>query len=414
MSRPPEAGVGPGVGAGARAPTLSRSRRLVGVDAARGVALLGMMAAHLIPRQGASDVESWGFALVDGRSAATFALLAGVGLALADGGRSGGRTPFGRMVARTAVRALLILVVGLLLASFSPPVAIILQYYAVSFLLVAPLLRLPVPVLGLGGLVWLGAAPFASHALRAAGALAGPGPQIGITQAVTAPLDALLTLLLTGYYPVLTWFGYLLLGAAVGRLALTRSRTAVALTVSGAVLLSGATLLSTELWSRTDAGDALAGSLAETGRAATGPFFGTTPTTSWWWLALDVPHSGTPLDLLGTTGAALLVIGGCLLLSRTPVVWLLRPVAAAGSMTLTLYTVHVLAVLAGLPGLDDGANWAVHAAAAVALATLVRTFSTRGPLEALVAAVVDGVAGPTTPRAEPPLRTAARTPRLGP
>ena len=392
-------GAGRGAGGGAAAPTLPRSRRLIGVDAARGLALLGMMAAHLVPRLGASGEETWGFALVDGRSSATFALLAGVGLALADGGRAGARTPFGRMVARTSVRALVILVIGLLLASLGPPVAIILQYYALSFLLLAPLLRLPAPVLGLGGLVWLGLAPFASHALRAAGALEGPGAQVGTVQVLTAPLDALVTLLLTGYYPVLSWFGYLLVGAAVGRLAITRTPVAAALAATGAVLMVAATLGSGVLSSDADARAALADSVATTGRAVTGPFYGTTPTTSWWWLALDVPHSGAPPDLLGTTGAALLVLGGCLLLSRTPVVWLLRPIAAAGSMTLTLYTVHVLAVLAELPGLGAGADWVFHAVTALAVATLVRAFLTRGPLEAFVAAVVDGAAGPATPRA---------------
>ena len=44
--------------------------------------------------------------------------------------------------------------------------------------------------------------------------------------------------------------------------------------------------------------------------------YGTTPSTSWWWLAVSAPHSGTPLDLLHTTGTALAVIGGCLLSPR--------------------------------------------------------------------------------------------------
>ncbi len=389
------------------APTLARSRRLVGVDAARGLALLGMMAAHLVDRLDPSGREQWGFALVDGRSSATFALLAGVGLALADGGHAGPRTPQGRMVARTAVRALCILLLGLFLADLGPPVAIILQYYAVLFLVVAPLLRLPAPVLGAGGLLWLLAAPSVSHALRDAGALDGPGPQVGLAALVTSPPDALVSLLLTGYYPVLTWTGYLLVGAAVGRLALDRTAVAAGLAATGAVLMAGAAAVSGLLTSTSTAQAALLEAAVGTGRSVSGPFYGTTPTTSWWWLALDVPHSGTPPDLLGTTGAALLVLGGCLLLCRTPALLLLRPLAAAGSMTLTLYTVHVLAVLLGLPGLGDGASWVVHAVTAVVLATALRTAVDRGPLEALVAAVVDGVAGPATPRpgtGSPPAR----------
>lgn len=386
------------------APTLPRSRRLVGVDAARGLALLGMMAAHLLPRLGPTGQESQAFALVDGRSSATFALLAGVGLALADGGHAGPRTPYGRMVARTAVRALLILAVGLLLADLQPPVAIILQYYAVSFVLLAPLLRLPAPLLGAAGLLWLGLAPFVSHALRAAGGLDGPGPQVGLVALLVQPAGSVVDLLLTGYYPVLTWFGYLLVGAAVGRLALTRTAVAAGVAATGAVLLVGATVVAGSVGSSPTAQSVLAEASFGTGRTTEGPFYGTTPTTTWWWLALDVPHSGTPPDLLGTAGAALLVIGGCLLLSRTPVLWLLRPLAAAGSMTLTLYTAHVLAVLLQQPDLPATAAWAVHAVTAVVLATALRAVWSRGPLEAVVAAVVDGTAGPAAPRETAPGR----------
>lgn len=378
-------------------PALPRSRRLVGVDAARGLALLGMMAAHLLDRTDAAGNPSAVFALVDGRSSATFALLAGVGLALADGGNGGTRTPYRQMVARTSVRALVILVVGLLLADAQPPVAIILQYYALSFLLLAPLLRLPAGILALNGVAWLLLAPFVSHAIRSATGLVGPGAQVGLTRLLVQPLGSLGDLLLTGYYPVLTWFGYLLVGAAVGRLALHRGVVAVTLLGAGLLLSIGADIVSTVLKAMSEAAEALQGVDLATGRSASGPFFGTTPTSSWWWLALDNPHSGTPPDMLGTTGAALVVLALCLLLARTAAGWALLPLAAAGSMTLTLYTVHVVAVLAGQPPLPPHPGWFVHAVLAVVLASLWRSRFTRGPLEALTAATVDAVAGPRPP-----------------
>src|SRR5690606_9273517 len=64
--------------------------------------------------------------------------------------------------------------------------------------------------------------------------------------------------------------------------------------------------------------------------------YGTTPTTSWWWLAVVTPHSGTPFDMWHTMGTAAAVLGAMLLLARRLGV-LLRPLAAIGSMTLTLY-----------------------------------------------------------------------------
>ena len=43
---------------------------------------------------------------------------------------------------------------------------------------------------------------------------------------------------------------------------------------------------------------------------------GVTPTTSWWWLAVALPHSSTPFDLARTIGTSLAVLGAMLLLDR--------------------------------------------------------------------------------------------------
>lgn len=368
-------------------------RRLVGVDAARGLALLGMMAAHLVGDGtsvlGLLDAR----ALVDGRSSAMFAVLAGVGLALADGGQHPPRAGYRQMLARTAVRALVVLLVGLLLAGLGPPVAIILQYYALLFLLVSPLVRLPPAVLlGLGG-AWLAVGPVLSHVLRAGLGLTGPSAQVDMLVLLSDPVGGLVELLLTGYYPVLTWWAYLLVGAGVGRLALDRARTAGTLLAIGGLLAVLAPLASGLLLRAGGAAGIAAAPDTLTDRGVEGPFFGTTPTSSWWWLALDDPHAGTPLDLLGTTGSALLALGACLLLAHARLGPVLLPLAAAGSMTLTLYSTHVVAVWLGAPPLPAVPSWWVHAVLALVLATLWRSTFGRGPLEAATAAVVDGAAG---------------------
>ena len=61
------------------------------------------------------------------------------------------------------------------------------------------------------------------------------------------------------------------------------------------------------------------------------------------------------------------------------------PLAAAGSMPLTLYSLHVL-VLATADGPDPLRFWALQAVAALVTATAWRRFLGRGPLEALLAA----------------------------
>jgi hypothetical protein len=81
------------------------------------------------------------------------------------------------------------------------------------------------------------------------------------------------------------------------------------------------------------------------------------------------------------------VLGACLLLARLLPRLALLPFAAAGSMTLSLYTAHVLALADGSPFLTRDARtlWLAHVAVALAVATVWRTGIGRGPLEALVA-----------------------------
>jgi len=81
------------------------------------------------------------------------------------------------------------------------------------------------------------------------------------------------------------------------------------------------------------------------------------------------------------------VLGACLLLARLLPKVLLLPLAATGSMTLTLYTAHVLALADDSPFLsnDRRALWLAHVAIALVVATVWRTAVGRGPLEALVA-----------------------------
>ena len=118
---------------------------MAGVDLARGLAVIGMFAAHLlwIPPFHWADASTW-HDVVNGRSSILFATLAGVSIGLVTGRTTPLRgTALALARSRLAVRALLVWLLGVALISLEVPVYVILPAYAVLFLLVLPLLRLP-------------------------------------------------------------------------------------------------------------------------------------------------------------------------------------------------------------------------------------------------------------------------------
>jgi hypothetical protein len=371
-------------------------RRLVGVDAARGVALLGMMSVHVLPSTTGDGGVSLAYLVASGRAAALFAVLAGVGLALATGGT---HPPTGRRLAAAGTgvvaRAAVVAAVGLTLGLLDTPVAVILVHYGLLFCCVVPFLGLRGRTLAVAAVAWLVLSPVLAHVLRGL-VPPGPGPNPS-WESFAHPVELVTAVLLTGYYPVLQWVGYVLVGLAVGRADLRRGDVVARLVAGGAVLAVGSRLLSAALLGPGGGYERLVGTVPPGSpitvvgleHALQTSMYGTTPTTSWWWLAVSGPHSGTPLDLVHTTGTALLVLGLCLLAARA---WraALLPLAAAGSMTLSLYTAHVVA-LGPLAGATDG--WPpdrvllAHALVALVVATAWRGTQRRGPLEALAALV---------------------------
>lgn len=200
-------------------------------------------------------------------------------------------------------------------------------------------------------------------------------------------------LFLTGAYPALTLTTYLFVGLAIGRSDLRRRGFAVALLVGGAAVAVTAKLVSSALLGAAGGVDRLHASpprhdflVKDTGRWLREGLFGTTPTTDWRWLLISSPHSGTTLDLAHTSATSGAVLGLCLLAVRYLPRWSYLPLAATGSMTLTLYTAHVLALADGNPLLmaDRSRLWLTHVAVAL-VATLWCTLIGRGPLEWLAA-----------------------------
>lgn len=364
-------------------------RRIAGVDVARGLAVLGMMTAHVGPDDGASTVLPGGFAqLADGRPSALFAVLAGVGLALLSGGAApvvGTRLVQSRL--RVLVRAVLLFVLGELLVMLGTPVAVILPTYALLFAAGCLALRWPVRAL---------------VAVAAGVALVGPFVRTALVELLdtTQPTPTLLAEMLLGhFYPALVWVAYLLAGLAVGRSDLRSSRVRLVAAGTGAALV-------------------LVGHVgAWVAREALG-----WPAT----VATTEPHASTTFEVLGNTGVALLVLVACLVVADAAP-HLVSPVAAVGELALSAYTIHVVVIAL----LGDGVvyapavgSWLAFLVVTTVLCWAWRTALGRGPFERLLHGVSTRAADvrpdllPDTPPAAPALprdddRAPARNPVAG-
>jgi len=369
--------------------------RIVGLDVARCLALVGMIATHAL-----APLNEDGVTLVQqvagGRSSALFAVLAGVSLALITGGSSPVQGREREAVSGgLAVRALIVAAIGLCLGDLGSGIAVILTYYGLLFLLGLPFLGLRARSLAVLSGGWLLVVPVLAHVLRPL--LPPPSYASPHFAMLSNPWQLVTELTFTGYYPVVPWLAYLLAGMAIGRLDLSRPRAALTLLVPGVLLASATWFLSDALLDRP-------GVMATLRRTYAGPrvsdswsevlahgLWGTTPTGSWWWLAVRAPHSGTPFDLAHTIGSALVVISLSLLLSRA-VPRVAAVAFGAGAMTLTLYTVHVIMRTPQIWPDDSVETFLRHVALVLGVGALFRLRGVPGPLEAFVKRASEGAA----------------------
>jgi len=392
--------------------------RIVGIDLARCLALLGMVTAHLVHGTDGPGGVSTVFQIVSGRSAALFAVLAGVSIALTTRPRPD-RTATGSRRALVA-RAILIALMGLFLGVFDSGLAVILTFYGVLFLLAVPVITWSARDLGILALGWGLFSPVVGLAVRRH--LPGPGFVVPQPADLADPLLLLRELTVTGYYPVLTWGTYLFAGMAIGRLDLRSPTIARRLVVPGAWLAVLA-LATDRLMTRSDAVrdelvrtyDRFGGveTWAELDHAMRIGLYGTTPTGSWSWLWVWSPHSGSIVDLAHTVGTSMLVIGLSLVVVRAAGragEWV-RVAAGAGTMTLTLYAVHVTVVAMGRSeALSTGAPWLLdvrlHLLGVLVIGAAFALARRRGPLEQLVSQVSGAVRdGASSPRPRSPGRS---------
>ena len=385
--------------------TARRPGRIGGLDIARGLAVLGMVYVNFAPIGDGDDRWSSTHSILSdipsGRSGILFALVAGVSLSLLTG-RDAPYTGERMAIARKRIvgRAFMLVFLSMLTSLLNLPVIVILGYYAVWFVL---------------------ALPFTSWSARrlwtAAAATAVVGPIVSVAIVwLTASLGLaaqendpfLWTMLIAGNYPGLVYMAFIFAGMAIGKSCIAETRRQAKLVALGAVLMAlgygGSYVLTHTLF---DSGDALQvrGAVvtdeSEGGRAAAPSGGETDPPPAdpdsdqrehafdWAPVAFDPasqlitanPHANTVFEVVGSGGFAIALTGLCLLIGRASRN-ALRPLAAVGSMSLTVYATH-LVILGTMPDLANNSWEAVlwMSVGALIVCGLWRLFYRRGPLE---------------------------------
>ncbi len=342
----------------------SQKPRLDGLDFARFLAFVGMVFVNFKIVMGAEGGKDWlsiATGALEGRAAATFVVLAGVGLGL-----SAMRGDISRTVGVTVKRAIFLLVLGLVNVLIFD--ADILHYYAFYFLFGVLLLRLSSRGLAVSVLLIV---------LSSVGMLLVLDYDAGwdwtnyTYQGFWTPTGFVRNLFFNGWHPVFPWLAFLLYGIILGRSSLGEKKTQLRMIGGGVLLVAVA-----ETASR----------LLQPALASIHPeliYFATT-----------APIPPMPLYVLSGIGTATAVIGLCMRsaewLSRGGVLAVVNP---AGRQTLTLYVAHIIIGMGTLEvfGMIGGQSIlaATLAATVFCLLTVVyayywsRSFK-RGPIETLM------------------------------
>ncbi|HGG63804.1 MAG TPA: DUF418 domain-containing protein [Rhodobacteraceae bacterium] len=333
--------------------------RLVGLDIARFLAFAGMVLVNFRIAAQVPDSSDWTASfthLLEGRAAALFVVLAGVGVSLAHLDK-----------ALMAKRALFLLAVGLLNQTIFE--ADILHYYGVYFLCAIPMMHASGRALLFGAWAVLAVSLILLIGLDYE---AGWNWETLQYEGFWTPAGFLRNLFYNGWHPVFPWLSFLLFGMWLGQLDLGRQSIQVRMIIAGTIWIALIVGLSAVFSKDPD--------LAEiTGLA---------------------PIPPGPLYVLAGIGTSTLVVGLCLL--ATPAfdrLGLTHWLAAPGRQTLTLYVAHILIGMGSLEALGwlDGrlsSPWIFGIALGFVLlsilyAKLWSLLWRRGPLEGLMRLITE-------------------------
>ncbi|MDK2124312.1 DUF418 domain-containing protein [Parachitinimonas caeni] len=348
-------------------------QRIAGFDLARALAIFGMVIVNfktVMHTDHQPDGGWWSlFDLVDGRAAAMFVTLAGVGISLSAGGDGASEQSLQQARSRLLWRALWLLVGGLAYIEIWP--ADILHYYGVYLCVGAMLLATPSRILLALACVVVALVPLL-HTLLDYGS--GWDWQALSYRGFWSVTGFVRNLFFNGFHPVFPWIGFLLIGMVLGRPAwLLPEKRRVLLTTSLLVCALTESLALGCRW--------LMGELGQP-RELADFLFSTTP----------MPPQ--PFYFISAAASAIAIIVSCVAIAErfADSAWL-KPLIHTGQLALTLYLAHVLIGMSALEAMglitSHSASIAIGSAlafcvGAVVFASLWRRRFRQGPVEWLL------------------------------
>lgn len=289
--------------------------RLTGLDAARALAIFGMVIVNVDVTADPQGIEEIVVRLLHGRAAILFIVLAGIGFTFL--ARSATRIS-GSLWPTVLWRSCLLLVLGLSLQLLPAAVNVILGLYAVLFLIAGLVVRLSSRWLLMGAVTSLVLGPVVYILLNRS-----TGHPMDAASLGQSPVEVAASMLLAGPYPLIVWIAPFLFGMWIGRLDLRSPGVQRRMLCWGLAVAGAAILLSRALIWGLGAPDA-----EEIGFDH---------------LMLSTGHSEMPLWLISATGSAAAVAG--LMLILTPLLGVLaHPLVITGQLALTNYTLHLIAI----------------------------------------------------------------------
>jgi len=303
--------------------------RILGYDVARAIAVIGMVIVnyHNIFLAGRSHHPQWftglaGFLM--GRAAAVFVMLAGVGITLMSHKAilSGDTSLVKRIRHELLKRSLVLFLMGLVFLNWWN--ADILHFYGLFLSAASLLLFIP------GRRLWL----FIGGCLIVAGSLFTFYKADPILTQVLLPDNKLFELcdemLISGQYPMLPWFSFLVVGMWLGRPKIISNRQLIRLIFWASLLVFLLTVV-----------------LENFSNAIIFQFLNIEEDTPLALMLLSVPFPISPFFAISAMAGSLVVIIFCISLSNQPL--LVQPFArlgAVGKMSLTVYIGHIFIGLA--------------------------------------------------------------------